>query len=190
MKHLAHRFASTQGLTLLELLTTVSILAAAVPLVVQTARISLFGTRNGNSLVEIKSLVSKDLNWIRWYAKTWNCAAGSYCSAPNSGSSVLRYNSRTCSTLISEFLADAASQQRLAESPTRPYPIPSQDGSSQVLQVIANANITRTIQSRPTANGSSAKSLLISYNYSGEPAFQRMSSVLIEAGGWCQWSTG
>lgn len=178
--HMPHSPKSSgEGFTLIELLVAVLLLTGGGLLVAQTTRISLSSSSNASTLTDIRNAVSRDLNWIRWYAKAWNVAPQA---------TILQYTSVRCNTLVANFIVDASqSVPPTSESaaPPRPNPIPATAGTSQTLQTLNGNTLSRTINPRPTSSGSLPKSILVSYVYNGNPAFTVESSVLIDAAGWC-----
>jgi hypothetical protein len=61
--------------------------------------------------------------------------------------------------------------------------VPAAARDAQVLQAVEGVNITRTIA---LSDSPSPERLDVTYTYPGPPVIQRSSSVLIQAGGWCQ----
>lgn len=183
------RLSLAGGFTLIELLVSVVILGAAVAVIAQASNIVTASTRRGNALTEVQNLVSRDLNWIRWYAKAWNCTTGSYATCTTqSASAILRYNdTQLCATLVATFLQDAANGARANDNPPRPFPIPNTAGTAQVLQAVNGTNLSRTIAIPASTSGTALpQSVQITYTYPGQPPYNRASSVLIQAGGWCR----
>ena len=155
------------GFTLVELLVCLVIMAVAIAAAVQLSNIAVSSGR-GNASAAVRNLISNDLNWLRWYAKTWRCLDG--CTDATSNL-LLRYTAGSCSTLGTDFISAAASAPR----PPRPYAIAQ---GSQNLTVVNGSALTRTISV-------SGQNLLVTYQYAGNPPIDRFSSVLIQAGGWC-----
>ena len=176
------------GFTLVELLVSVVILGVATGVIVQASNIATSSTRRGNAITEVQSLVSRDLNWIRWYAKAWNCVTGSYATcSTQSATAILRYDEdQACATVVTDFLSAAANGARDIGNPPRPFAVPSTVGTEQVLQAVNGTNLTRTITVPASSSGSALpQSVQITYAYPGQPAYNRSSSVLIQAGSWC-----
>lgn len=174
------------GFTLVEMLVAVVIMGIAAGAIVQASNIAFSATKKSNSGSEIQNVVSRDLNWLRWYGNAWNCESGSYSTCTTSSpNSVLRYSTaQACSTLVPNFL-NSANSYNLTVVP-RPFPIPSATGTAQALKVINGTPLTRTIR-LPTGAVASAqpRSVEVIYSYAGQPAVERFASVLIQAGGWC-----
>ena len=180
------------GMTLLEVLVAVAIASSAiaflVPALIRQASISTEAT----SLTKVEAVVSRDLDWIRDYARYWKLRSGPYnlSAAITKASSYslspqLEYEppANLCAngTLAESFLSDASS---VTTTPARPYAI-SVAGGAQSLPldpVDTNLEVSRTITTQPnriqllyTLTGSKADSL----------RFSRQASVLIEAAAWC-----
>lgn len=174
------------GFTLVEMLVAVVILGIATGAIVQASNIAFSASKKSNSGSEIQNVVSRDLNWLRWYGNAWNCEAGSYSTCiTSSPNTVLRYSSgQSCSTLVASFLSAAASFNR-TDVP-RPFPIPSTTGTAQELEVINGTPLTRTVRLPSGAVASAQpRSVEVIYSYAGQPPVERFASVLIQAGGWC-----
>ncbi|QVL52372.1 MAG: hypothetical protein KFB97_13210 [Cyanobium sp. M30B3] len=168
------------------MLVAVVIMGIAAGAIVQASNIAFSASKRSNSGSEIQNVVSRDLNWLRWYGNAWNCEAGSYSTCTTSSpNSVLRYSTtQECSTLVEDFLKDAASFDR-TDLP-RPFPIPSTAGTAQALEEINGTQLTRTIRLPSGAvDSAQSRSVEVIYNYAGQPAVDRFASVLIQAGGWC-----
>jgi type II secretory pathway pseudopilin PulG len=178
-----HDLASTAaGFSLIELLVSASILIVATSVFVWSTRIAFSSSRSGDAIIQVQSLVSRDLQWLRAYAHTWNCISG--CSG-DSASSPLRYAAASCGSLVSSFLSAAAAS---TDTPPRPFAIPLSPDTSQGLPAINGSTLTRTISlpSIPSGTtGSLPQSLVVTYTYPGTPAFTRRATVLIQAGSWC-----
>lgn len=182
---LVHR-SSSRGFTLTEMLVAVAIMGIATGAIVQASNIAFSASKKSNSGSEIQNVVSRDLNWLRWYGNAWNCEAGSYSTCTTSSpSTVLRYSTtQACSTLVANFLKSAASFN--ATDVPRPFVVPSTTGTAQELAVINGTPLKRTI-SLPSGAVATAqpRSVEVIYSYAGQPAVERFASVLIQAGGWC-----
>ena len=173
------------GFTLVEVLVSAVILAVGLIAIIQASNITIRGIRSAAARTEVDGLVSRDLNWLSWYAKAWNCTTGSYatCASP-SQSRILRYNDdQACSTLAVNFLSAANALLVGAGFPPKPFPVPAAAEVAQVLQAVEGVNLTRTIK---LSNSLRPERLEVTYAYPGPPAIERSSSVLIQAGGWCQ----
>jgi hypothetical protein len=170
---------------LVEVLVSAVILAVGLIPIIQASNITIASMRSDTAGTEVDALVSRDLNWIRWYANAWNCTTGSYVTCTTqSQSSILRYNAaQACSTLAANFLTAASAVAVGVGVPPRPFPVPAAAGVAQVLQAVEGGNITRTIALSASPR---PERLEVTYTYPGPPAIQRSSSVLIQAGGWCQ----
>jgi len=179
--------------TLVELLVSVVVLGIAAGAIVQASNIALSSSKRSGSTTEVQNLVSRDLNWLRWYGKAWNCTSGSYATCVNqSPSTVLRYDdNQACSTLVANFLTAASNANLEGDDPNRPFPprpfpVPSAAGTAQQLQVVNGTPLTRTIRLATTSVASAQpRSVEVAYSYGGQPPFERFASVLIQAGGWC-----
>jgi hypothetical protein len=163
-----------------ELMVSGAILSVATVLIAQTTNLATASSRRGDALTQVQTLINRDLNWLRGYAHTWNCRSG--CGA--NPSAPLRYGNLdttpiACSTVVTSFLSAAA------DTPTRPFPIPTTPNTSQVLQVANGGNLSRSISLPSGTTGSLHQSLVVSYSYEGSPAFKRRGSLLIQAGSWC-----
>ncbi len=184
---------ATAGMTLLEVLVAVAIASSAiaflVPALIRQASISTEAT----SLTKVEAVVSRDLDWIRDYARYWKLRSGPYnLSAAITKASTSYFVSpqmeyeppaNLCAngTLAESFLSDASS---VTTTPARPYAI-SVAGGAQSLPldpVDTDLEVSRTITTQPnriqllyTLTGSKADSL----------RFSRQASVLIEAAAWC-----
>jgi len=175
----------SRGFTLVEVLVSAVILAVGLIPIIQASNITIASMRSDAASTEVDALVSRDLNWISWYAKAWNCTTGSYATCTTqTQSGILRYNSaQACSTLAANFLTAASAFAVGVGVPPRPFPVPAAAGVAQVLQAVEGVNITRTIALSASPR---PERLEVTYTYPGPPAIQRSSSVLIQAGGWCQ----
>ncbi len=173
------------GFTLVEVLVSAVILALGLITIIQATNISIAGIRSAAARTEVDGLVSRDLNWISWYAKAWNCTTGSYATCnTQSQSGILRYSvAQACSTLAANFLTAASAVAVGASVPPKPFPVPAAAGVAQVLQAVEGVNLTRTIV---LSSSPRPERLEVTYAYPGPPAIERSSSVLIQAGGWCQ----
>jgi len=174
-----------RGFTLVEVLVSAVILAVGLIAIIQASNITIASMRSDAARTEVDALVSRDLNWIKWYANAWNCTTGSYATCTTqSQSGILRYKvSQVCSTLAANFLTAASADAVGVGVPPRPFPVPAAAGVAQVLQAVEGGNITRTIALSASPR---PERLEVTYTYPGPPAIQRSSSVLIQAGGWCQ----
>ena len=173
------------GFTLVEVLVSAVILAVGLITIIQATNITIASMRSDAARTEVDALVSRDLNWISWYASAWNCTTGSYATCTTrSQSGILRYNvAQACSSLAANFLTAASAVAVRVGVPPRPFPVPAAAGVAQVLQAVEGVNITRTIA---LSDSPRPERLEVTYTYPGTPAIQRSSSVLIQAGGWCQ----
>jgi prepilin-type N-terminal cleavage/methylation domain-containing protein len=174
-----------RGFTLVEVLVSAVILVVGLITIIQVSNITITGMRSAAARTEVDGLVSRDLNWLSWYAKAWNCTAGSYatCTA-QSQSGILRYSvAQACSSLAANFLTAASAVAVGAGVPPKPFPVPAAAGDAQVLQSVEGVNLTRTIALSASPR---PERLEVAYTYPGPPVIQRSSSVLIQAGGWCQ----
>ena len=174
-----------RGFTLVEILVSAVILAVGLIPLIQATNVTITGIRSAAARTEVDELVSRDLNWISWYAKAWNCTTGSYATCTTqSQSGILRYNvAQACSTLAANFLTSASTVAVGAGVPPKPFPVPAAAGDAQVLQVFEGLSLARTIALSASPR---PERLEVTYTYPGPPAIQRSSSVLIQAGGWCQ----
>jgi len=169
------------GFTLVELLVSVVILGIATGALVQASNIALSSSRRSTAITEVQNLVNRDLKWLRWYGKAWNCASGSFATCTNqSPSALLRYTQQACSTIPTGFLTAAAAVNNV--TPSRPYAVPAALNQNQTLETVNGIPLIRTIRS---AGASTNQSLLVEYSYAGQTPFNRLGSVLIEAGSWC-----
>jgi prepilin-type N-terminal cleavage/methylation domain-containing protein len=176
----ACRPGSAAGFTLVELLVSVVVLGIATGALVQASNIALSSSRRSTAITEVQNLVNRDLKWLRWYGKAWNCASGSFATCTNqSPSALLRYSPQACSTIVANFLTDAAAAN---VTPSRPYAVPVALNQNQTLESVNGTPLIRTIRS---AGASTNQSLLVEYSYAGQTPFNRLGSVLIEAGSWC-----
>jgi prepilin-type N-terminal cleavage/methylation domain-containing protein len=168
------------GFTLVELLVAVVVLGIATGALVQASNIALTSNRRSTATTDVQNIVSRDLQWLRWYGKAWNCATGSFSTCPSpSPSALLRYTPLACSTITASFLTAAASAD---VTPSRPYAVPVALNQAQTLETVNGTPLVRTIRS---AGASTNQSLLVDYSYAGQTPFNRLGSVLIEAGSWC-----
>ena len=173
------------GFTLVEVLVSAVILAVGLIPIIQASNITIASMRSDAARTEVDALVSRDLNWISWYASAWNCTTGSYATCTTrSQSGILRYNvAQACSSLAANFLTAASAVAVGVGVPPKPFPVPAAAGDVQVLQALEGVNLTRTIA---PSGSRRPKRLEVTYTYPGTPAIERSSSVLIQAGGWCQ----
>lgn len=153
------------GFTLVELMVSVVIMSVAVATAVQLSNIALSGGR-GNASAEVRNLIRRDLNWLKWFSKDWNCTAG--CKA-DTANSLLVYKEVSCTNLPTSFL-DAADKEA-----SKPFPVVI---GNRTLQSVNGAKLDREI----TLSG---YNLLIKYTYPGQPPIDRFSSVRIQAAESC-----
>jgi prepilin-type N-terminal cleavage/methylation domain-containing protein len=162
------------GFTLVELLVSVVIMGIAIASAVQLSNIALSGSR-GNASAEVRNLIRRDLNWLTWYSKAWKCAEG--CT-PSTANQLLEYNvtSATCNSIAPLF---RSGEGEVAAYSTRPFPDASLTSDGKVeIQKVNGVALTRVIEE-------SGKTLLITYEYLGQPRIDRFSSVRIQAAESC-----
>lgn len=171
------RILPVQAFTLVEVLVSAVILTVGVIAIIQASNITVSSAQNADARTQVDALVSRDLNWLSWYAKTWNRSS-------ISPSGILRYNtSQSCANLASDFLSAASAVPLGSGDPPKPFPVPASTGTGQVLQSVRAVNLTRVIK---TSSSPSPERLEVTYTYPGSPAIERSASVLIQAGGWCR----
>lgn len=180
---------ASAGITILEVLVAVVIASSAIAFLVPALTRQLGVSAEADRLTGVEAVVSRDLDWISDYARSWKLRSGPY----NLTTAITRASSWTMApqvdyeppaarcangTLADGFLADLAT---VTTSPARPYAIPAA-GVAQTLPVATDLAVARTI----TSQGSR---IHVSYGLTGSKAeglrFVRKASVLLEAAAWC-----
>jgi hypothetical protein len=159
--------------------------------------------RRTQALDAIDAEVSRDLSWLKSYARFWEMSSGPYnLTAAQTGaasfttSSFLNYEPTAddcaAGTLAQSFINMAASDAvtPIGTSPNqlvRPNPIPTSSGVAQSITLPAVASayaLTRTINFTGLANR-----IRVVYAISGSDAAQlpypREASILVQAEAWC-----
>jgi prepilin-type N-terminal cleavage/methylation domain-containing protein len=176
--------AAHQGFSLVEVMVSILILSTAATTLLFSSNIASLGTQRARALADVQEIVSRDLNWMRWYGKAWRCARGSYSTCTTqSASGILSYQSASCASLVPDFLNSASV---VSTQPARPFPVPNALPSQQIIASVNGFDLVRSIR-LPTSTSQSflPQSIVITYFYAGQTAFNKTSSVLLSAGSWC-----
>lgn len=176
--------AGYQGFSLVELMVSILIFSIAATTLLFSVNIATLGTRRARALTDVQEIVSRDLNWMRWYGKAWRCVRGSYSTCTTqSASGILSYQSGSCASLVSDFLNSASV---VSAQPARPFPIPSILNNQQVIASVEGFDLVRSISlSTVSSQTFLPQSVFVTYAYAGQSSFNKTSSVLLSAGSWC-----
>jgi hypothetical protein len=204
------RSSDTAGIAIAEAILG-AVLVALVILLVTPAFVRQMGlSRRTAGQEAVEAAVTRDLSWLRNYARIWKMASGPFSAtaaqvdlpANPTPSSYARYtpptsgDPLTCpSDLISQFIAKAASADAQGLVPARPYAIPTTSGISQDIPIADPAasdyTLARTItfNAATSANPENQNFFLVRYVVSSTRnqglAFNRTAVVNVEASAWC-----
>lgn len=180
------------GFTILEVLLSVAIVGITLAGVANLFTRSLSVSSRADNQNVVEAAVSADLNWIKRYGKFWMMKSGPYAldnaftktTSAFTSSPVLSYqcpNSNLTTTgLSTQFISAANSITSSTDiDPILPYAF-----STNIVPIPTTPyTLTRSVTA-PTDN-----QVLVSYTLTGGDsnslAFQRQTTILIEAAAWC-----